>query len=106
MTAIVEDLLLLARSDSGAVALEHVRHVLRSDARTVVLDDEGRSVPIRAHRHADPAIHRAVADGVVDQDHHELAEPRRIAGHHGRLRIDLDADAAIGRGLAHRRRSI
>ena len=54
----------------------------------------------------DTSVGRAVADGVVDQDHHELAEPGRIAGHHRRLRIDLDPDAAIGRGLAHRRGAI
>ena len=47
-----------------------------------------------------------MADGVVDQDHDQLAEAGRIAGHHRGLRIDLDPDAAIGRGLAHRRGAI
>ena len=54
------------------------------------------------HRHPDPAVRRAVADRVVDQDHHELAEPGRIAGDHCGLRVDLDPDAAVGRRLAHR----
>ena len=68
--------------------------------------DERRPAPVRADRDADPAVRRAVADRVVDQDHHQLAEAGRIAGHDRRLRIDLDPDAAVGRGLAHRRRAV
>ena len=35
-------------------------------------------------------------DGVVDEDHHQLAQARRIAGHDRRLRVDLDPHAAVG----------
>ena len=63
-------------------------------------------LPIAPDRDADPAVGRAVADGVVDQDHDQLAEPGRVAGHDRRLRIDLDPDAAVGRGLAHRRGAV
>ena len=86
--------------------LEDVRHVLGSDARAVVLDDERRPAPIGPHRHPDPAVGRAVTDGVVDQDHHQLAEAGGIACHHRSLRIDLDPDPAVGRGLAHRRGAV
>ena len=62
--------------------------------------------PIGPHGDADPAVGRAVADGVVDQDHDQLAQPGRVAGHDRRLRVDLDPDASVGRGLAHRRRAV
>ena len=47
-----------------------------------------------------------MADRVVDQDHDELAEPRRVAGDDRGLRIDDDVDAPIRRRLAHRRGAV
>ena len=47
-----------------------------------------------------------MADRVVDEDHDELAEPGRVAGHDRRLRVDLDPDAPVRGGLAHRRRPV
>jgi hypothetical protein len=44
--------------------------------------------------------------GVVDEDHHELAEPGGIAGHDRGLWIDDDTDAAVGGGLGERRRGV
>ena len=87
-------------------ALEDVGHVLGPDARAVVLDDERGAGPLRPDRDADPAVGRAVADGVVDEDHDQLAEPSRIAGDDGGLRVDDDPDAPVGGGLAHRRGAI
>ena len=88
-------------------ALEQVRQVLRPDPGAVVLDHERRRRRRpRATRDADPAVGRAVADGVVDEDHHQLAEPGGIADDDGRLRVDLDPDTAVGGRLAERRGAV
>ena len=47
--------------------------------------------PGRSTVHHSPR--RAVADRVVDEDHHELAQPGRVADDHRRLRVERDADA-------------
>ena len=83
-----------------------MRHVLGPDPRAVVLDDERGAAGAGPHGDPDAPIDRAVADRVVDQDHDELSKPRRVAGDDGRLRVDEDVDAAIGRRLAHGRRAV
>src|SRR5207249_4547496 len=68
-------------------ALEDMGQVLGPDTRAIVLDDERRSAAFSAYLDPDASVGRAVPDGVVDEDHHELAEARRIARDNGRLRI-------------------
>src|SRR6476469_1112415 len=53
------------RSWGAIEPLEDVRHVLGADARTVILDHEGRACPVGSHRDSDPPVGRAVADRVV-----------------------------------------
>ncbi len=83
--------------------IEQARQVLGSDARTVVLDDEGRLAVDRAHPHRDVATLRDMANGVVDEDDDELAQPCRVADDLGRLRVDRDADGPT-RGDRRQRR--
>ena len=45
----------------------------------VVLDGQRGPAAVGTDGHGDPAVGRAVADGVVDEDHHELPEASRIA---------------------------
>ena len=71
--------------------------------RPVVLDVEQRGVAVAPDGDADVTAGRAVADRVVDEDEHELAEPRGVALDHRRLRVDLDADILRAGRLGERR---
>ena len=86
--------------------LEQVGQVLRPDPRTVVLDHERCAIRLGTDRDTDAPVGRAVPDRVVDEDHHELPEPGRVAGHDGGLRIHDDPDAPVRGRLAHRGRAV
>ena len=60
--------------------------------------DRGERAGRRGPWTVDRAAARAVADGVVDEDRHQLAEARRVAVEHRGLRVHADAHAArLGR---------
>ena len=74
------------RAGRAPEAVEHARHVLGADARTLVLHLDRGDRAGRADRDTDLAAARAVADRVVDEDHHELAEAGRVADRPSRAR--------------------
>ena len=63
-------------------------HVLRSDARALVVDGQMRGVGGGCDVHRDRRARRAVRDRVVGEDRHQLAEPQRIADERRRRRIE------------------
>ena len=72
-----------------------------------ILDGQaGATTGFRANDDPHGAAARAVPDRVVDQDHDQLPEPRRIAYGGGGLGIDLDAHAGSCGRLGQRRRGV
>src|SRR4029079_12267084 len=82
---------------------EEMGHVLGPDAAALVLDVEEGGGAVDADRDPDLAAGRAVSDRLVDEDHHELAEPDRVALDHRRLWVDDDPDVLRPGGHRHRR---
>ena len=88
-------------------ALEHVRQVLRTDARAVVLDGERRAAP---HRPATATPTRpsvglwriALSTRIMTSWRSRAGSPATTAG----CGIDHDPDAAVGGRLAQRRRAV
>src|SRR6266550_8564018 len=92
-----------ARRASGPPeALEDVGHVVRIDAPPVILDVELGGRAGETDGDPDLAAARTVTDRVVDEDRHQLAQPRGVAFDHNRGRIDDDPDRLRLGGLDER----
>ena len=82
-------------------AVEEVRQILGANARAIVLDADRR---MRSGPDHDPdsATPRRVAQGIVDEDRDELAQPLRVPHYGGRCRVEPNLDPARIRRRAHR----
>src|SRR5665811_19103 len=69
-------------------AFEDSWQVFVADARALVVDGQHRIGPFGANANGDGRPGRAVGQGVVGEDRHELAKPERISGNLRGPRID------------------
>src|SRR6266566_4088564 len=77
-------------------SLEHVPDVFGSDAAARVLDLEYGRGSLAGDVHLDLGRSTCVPDGVVDEDHRQLAQTREVARDLGGLTVELEAYAALG----------
>src|SRR5207244_750881 len=77
-------------------SLEHVPDVFGSDAAARVLDLEYGRGSFAGDVHLDLGRSTCVPDGVVDEDHRQLAQTREVARDLGGLTVELEAYAALG----------
>jgi len=90
------------RAGSTPEPFEDPWHVLGPDPGAIVLDLDDCLRRVVPDTDADGAAARGVADGIVDEDHDQLAQPDGIAADDRWFGIEEEANATRIRGLRQR----